>query len=108
MAYHDPPHESHDREPPTDGNVDAPDAGSLEQQIRQRDEQHVDDEERGEEAEPPADRRLAREDDRADLVGDRSEGMSWRDDRDAHRRRLERIEIVAKGIVAHVSRQSPG
>ena len=45
--------------------------------------QQVGEREREQEPDPPAERRLARQDDRADLVGDRAERVSRRD----HRRR---------------------
>ena len=81
VADADPPDEVDDREAPADGDVDAPDPDAPEQQPGEREQQHVHDRERDREADEPAERRLLREHEARDLVGDAREGVAGADDR---------------------------
>ena len=64
VADADPPDEVDDREAPADGDVDAPDADALEEQVRDRHEQHHVSMNADAEAEEPAQRLPPRQDDR--------------------------------------------
>src|SRR5262249_56880983 len=66
-----------------DRDVVAPDPDALEDEIGQRDEEKKREQAAEAEAGVPAERRLLRENDRADLVGDGAERVAGRD----HRRR---------------------
>src|SRR5215469_9316793 len=81
MADSDPPHEVDDREAPADRDVDTPDPGAFYKQVSEREQQHHGDQEGHAEAHEPSCRGRARQDDGADLVGNRAEGMSRLDDR---------------------------
>src|SRR5207247_2106566 len=81
MTDPDPPDEVRDLERPSDRNVVPPDPDSLDDEIGQRDEQQQREQERDAEAEIPAERRPAGENDRADLVGDRTERVAGSQDR---------------------------
>jgi hypothetical protein len=80
VADTDPPDEVDDVEGPADGNVVAPNPDTGEQQL---DDRHVEDhqeQERDCESQEPPNRCPVREDDPADLVRNRTEGMTRRDD----------------------------
>src|SRR5690606_24665363 len=77
VADTDPPDEVDDGKTPADRVVDAPDAGALEHQVDQRHQQELQDAEADQEADEPAERRLA-DDEATDLVGDRPEVVPWR------------------------------
>ena len=64
VADADPPHEVDDREAPGDRDVDAPDADAHVEEPADRDDQHLQQREAGQEADPPAARVLVAEDDR--------------------------------------------
>ena len=104
MADPDPPHEVDDGEPPPDGDVDAPDADARDQEVGDRVEEHHHDGEGGGEAEEPTARGPAGQDDRADLVGDRGEGVTRLDDRGGAGRRAARC---LRDVGMHV-RRAPG
>ena len=85
VADADPPHEVDDVERPADRDVVAPDADALEQQVAERDHQHVDEQEADAEKDEPADGMARPEDDPADLLGDRLERVPRLDDRGRRR-----------------------
>ena len=70
MADADPPDEVQDIQSPADRNVDAPQTNPFEQKLRDRQQQQLEKHKRDRKANEPADRRLALQDDRADLVRD--------------------------------------
>src|SRR5262249_44341413 len=73
-----------DGEPPRYGDVNAPDAHASDQQIADGEAEQHHEQERECETRDPAGRRAARQHDRADLVGDRPEGVTGAD----HRRKV--------------------
>src|SRR5271170_8080325 len=75
VADTDPPDEVDDRKAPADGNVDAPDADALHDQVADGDVQHAKNAEGKKETRVPAERSGPRQNDRADFVGDRGIGM---------------------------------
>src|SRR5205807_8463930 len=81
VANPDPPHEVDDREAPGYRDVDAPDADATNQQPRDGPHQHQDQQERDRKADVPTAGQSPRKDDRADLVGDRSEALPRSDKR---------------------------
>src|SRR5579859_1061112 len=80
MSDTDPPDKVDDGEAPADGDVDAPNAGALHEQVAEREQQHHRDQETGSEADDPPKRGRARQHDGADLVGNRGERMPGLDD----------------------------
>ncbi len=90
-----PPHEVDDGESPGDGDVDAPDAYALVEQVADGKQQQHDEGEGEAEADPPAARRPRGLHDCADLVGYRAEGVPRADDG----RRRERSSVC--GFVRH-------
>src|SRR5208283_4189785 len=80
MPDTDPPHEVDDGEAPADGDVDAPNANAFDKQVAERVQQHHRDQEAGSEADDPAERGRPRQDDGADLVGNRGERIPGLDD----------------------------
>src|SRR5262249_59195556 len=95
MADSDPPYKIDNGESPGYRDVDAPDADALEEKIRNGSEQHHHDCEREGEADQPAARRLAGEDDGADLVGRSGISVARLKNRD----RVEPADFV--GVVGH-------
>ena len=82
VADADPPDEVDDVEAPADRDVDAPDADALDEQVGRATRAAASSAANAmREAEQPAERRPPRQDDRADLVGDRAERVARRDDR---------------------------
>jgi hypothetical protein len=65
----DPPDEVENVDAPGDGNVDAPQSDTDEQQVRHRQQHQLKQRKRDRKAEEPRQRRLSFQDDRADLVG---------------------------------------
>ena len=109
VADADPPDEVRDVERPADRNVVAPDADALDGQVGERDQQQNREAAGREKAEIPAERRPLREDDRADLVGDRSKRVARRDHigrAHADVGRCERILVVGVCCSA-ISRRAP-
>ena len=104
VADADPPDEVDDVERPADRDVVAPDPDAREQQLDDRHVQDHQEEERDREAEEPADRRPLRQDDAADLVGDRAEGVARLDDR----RRAREQRLARGGGTAGVGRLLQG
>ena len=85
MSDPDPPDEIDDGEPPSDRDVDAPDTDPFVQQIGDRDLQNPDEHEPDKGGKEPGYRGLPRQDNPADLFGDRLVGglartqfRSWR------------------------------
>ena len=76
----DPPDEIHDGEAPRNGNVNAPNPHTFDQQIRHRNvKQHQ--QSKGDcKAEHPAFARSAAQNDRANLIGDGRECVTWLQD----------------------------
>ena len=85
VADADPPHEIDDVERPADRNVVTPDADALEEQVADRDQQHVQEQEGDRRRDHPRDRLVLRQYDRGDFARHRLERMTRLDDR---RRRL--------------------
>src|SRR6185503_1403046 len=83
----DPPDEVENVDAPRDGNVDAPESDTDEDEVRHREQHQLEESERDCKAEEPRQRRLALQDDRADLVGHRCKGQPRIDD---GRRRMHR------------------
>ncbi len=81
VADADPPDEVDDVERPADRNVVAPDPDALGQQVGERDRQAHQKHERDARDDEPRERRVLRQDDRRQLVGDRPEAVPRRDDR---------------------------
>ena len=81
VADADPPDEVDDREAPADRDVDAPDPRALDQQPGHGHAQHAHDHEADGHDDEPGQRRVAAEDDVADLVADRGERMARLDER---------------------------
>ena len=84
VADADPPDEVDDVEAPADGDVDAPDADALHEEVRHGVQEHEKEEERDREAEDPPPRCLV-ENRRRDLVGDGGGRVPRRDDRRARK-----------------------
>ena len=96
VADADPPDEVDDREAPGDRDVDAPDADALDEQIGDRD--HAAASTSANATPKPSHqptRRLARQHDRADLVGDRAERVAGRD----HWRRVAAARAIGAGRI---------
>src|SRR5438128_1990394 len=102
MANADPPDKVDDRESPTDGNIDSPETDTVEKQVRDRQQQQLKQRERNRKADEPADRRLALQYDRADLVSDRTKGQLGAHDR--MRRVNRQLAIV---VFVHLFVPSP-
>ena len=80
MTNSDPPDKVNNRESPSNRLINSPETNAVEKQIRDRQEQQLKDCKRDRKADEPANRRLALQNDRADLVGDRAKGqLSTRD-----------------------------
>src|SRR5712664_2449796 len=80
MPDPNPPYEVDDREAPSDGDIDAPNASTFNKQVAEREQQHHRHEEAGSEADNPPERGRPRQHDGADLVGDRAERIAGLDD----------------------------
>ena len=110
VADADPPHEVDDVPAPGDRDVDAPDADALEEEPADRDEEQVEQRER--DARRPGYHHFGvlREDDRADLVGERRRRVARREmgRRDARRvgATASRRALRSTGSTAHVSSSS--
>src|SRR5580765_2894384 len=102
MPDTDPPNEIDDREAPADRNVYAPDANTLGNEVGNGDHQHHHDRETQCESSQPALRSRSREDDRADLVRDRSVGVP-RSKNGSEPRNLGRIDWRLAGAHAFSS-----
>ena len=75
MADADPPDEIQNVHSPGNGNVDTPFTNADEDELRDRQHHQLEQRKRNREADEPGNRRLALQNDRADLVGDRAEGQ---------------------------------
>ena len=96
VADADPPDEDDDRKAPADRDVDAPDADAAGDQVDHADQEDLHEHERKRQPEEPAARHPLREDDRADLVGDRTVAMARRKN-GALRRCGSRRSLIAVG-----------
>src|SRR5881227_171410 len=76
VADTDPPDEIHDGEAPADGDVDAPDARALGEQPADGEGQQASEAEGNQKTHVPAEGSRARENNGADLVGDRPESVA--------------------------------
>ena len=80
LIFADPPYEIDDRKAPGNGDVDAPDPGSVGQEHAQTGHEDHEQRERDRESDPPSSRGLSGLNDGSDLVGDRTQGLAGRDD----------------------------
>src|SRR5260370_29315428 len=80
MPNTDPQHEVDDREAPADGDIDAPNPGSFNKQVAEREQQHHGYKEARSETNDPPERGRPRQHDGADLVGNRAERIPGLDD----------------------------
>ena len=96
MADSDPPDEIQNVHSPTDGNVHTPFTDADEYQLYNRQHHQLEKGERNREADEPANRRLALQNDRADLVGDRAKGQLSPHDR------MRRVNRSVKIVVSFV------
>src|SRR5271154_6434572 len=76
MADADPPNESDDGEAPADGDIDAPDAHTFDEQVANGEIQEHQQRKRNGESENPALGRAATQHDRADLVSYRAQRIT--------------------------------
>src|SRR2546427_7545601 len=96
MADSDPPDEIQNVHSPTDGNVHTPFTDADEYQLYNRQHHQLEKGERNREADEPANRRLALQNDRADLVGHRAKRQLSPHDR------MRRVNRSVKIVVSFV------